>query len=107
MPRKNIAFPQVLKEKNGERVAIVYWKRVEIYGNFENGKGKLVYHGDNGEEFDPFHEVKDCLLGNGYEFVHQARDNFLETDALEDEYIAKLESENADLKARLAKYEAA
>lgn len=87
MARKNVAFPQVLKNTKNGSVVIIYWDRAEYYGGPHIGV--QIYRGDDGQKFDPYNELENIALGNGYRFVHQARDNHIEKDA----YTKKLEDQ--------------
>lgn len=87
MARKNVAFPQVLKNTKNGSVVIIYWDRAEYYGGPHIGV--QIYRGDDGQKFDPYNELENIALGNGYRFVHQARDNHVEKDA----YTKKLEDQ--------------
>ena len=92
MTRKNIAFPQVLRNAEMDSVCIVYWKKAEYYGGPHKGCDVVNENGcnDGDEKFSPFTELQMCL-DNGFKFVHPARDNRDEIEALRDEYVKELE----------------
>lgn len=86
MARKNIAFPQVLKNSEMKSVAIIYWDHAEYYTCDSCRSGYTYWNGEGDDKYDPFNEI-DMNLHSGYKFVHPARDNSEEKDALQSEYI--------------------
>ena len=68
---KNIHFPRVWKNDEEEKVAIIYWNRVEYYGGRESGR--RVYRDVDGEKFDPFHE-EEMVSESGFKRVHEPKD---------------------------------
>ena len=93
MPRKHIAFPQVLRNAEMDSVCIIYWKKAEYYGGPHKGCEVVTENGCNegDDKFSPFLELEMCL-GNGFRFVHPARDNYDEIEALHTEYVKELEA---------------
>lgn len=66
MARKNIVFPQVLRNEKLKECVIIYRNRSEYYGP----NGLDVYNGSIDETYDPYKEL-DMNLHSGFKFVHQ------------------------------------
>lgn len=90
MARKNIAFPQVLKNSEMKSIAIIYWDHAEYYTCGSARPGYTYWNGEVNDKYDAFNEL-DMDLNSGYRFVHPARDNSEEKEALQNEYIQELE----------------
>jgi len=88
MARKNIAFPQVLKNAEMKSIVIIYWDHAEYYTCNSYRPGYTYWNGEGDDKYDPFNEL-DMNLNSGYRFVHPARDNYTEQEAR----IAELEAQ--------------
>jgi hypothetical protein len=69
MTRKNVAFPQVLKNDEMKSIAVIYWNHTEYFTCNSAHPGYTNWRGEKDSPYDAFNELEMCL-GNGYRFVH-------------------------------------